>query len=73
MVKHPTLDQIMISQFMGSSPVSSSVLTAQSLEPASDSVFSSLSLSLSLSLSQRSPARALVLSVSVSKIKKNNH
>ena len=30
--------QIMISQFMGLSPVLGSVLTAQSLEPASDSV-----------------------------------
>ena len=35
--------QIMISQSMGSSPASGSVLTAQSLEPASDSVFPSLS------------------------------
>ena len=33
----------MISQFMGSSPVSGSVLTARSLEPASDSVSPSLS------------------------------
>ena len=34
----PTSAQVMISQFMGSSPASGSVLTARSLEPASDSV-----------------------------------
>ena len=43
LVKHPTLAQVMISQFVGSSPTSDSVLTAQSLEPASDSVSLSLS------------------------------
>ena len=37
-VKHLTLAQVMISRFMGSSPVSGSVLTARSLEPASDCV-----------------------------------
>ena len=37
-VKCPTLVQVMISQFMSSSPTSGSVLTAQSLEPAMDSV-----------------------------------
>ena len=37
-VKCPTSAQVRIWQFMGSSPVSGSVLTAQSLEPASDSV-----------------------------------
>ena len=37
-VKHPTLAQFMISQFMGLSPMLGSVLTAQSLEPALDSV-----------------------------------
>ena len=36
-VKRPTLAQVMISRFMSSSPISGSVLTAQSLEPASDS------------------------------------
>ena len=55
-VKRPTSALIMISQFMGSSPESGSVLTAQNLEPASDSVSPSLSalpqLILSLSLSQ---------------------
>ena len=57
LVKCLILAQVMISQFVGSSPVSDSVLTAQSLEPASDSVSSSLSapspLALYLSLSQK--------------------
>ena len=43
LVKHPTLAQVMISPFMDSSPASGSVLTAQSLEPAWDSVSPSLS------------------------------
>ena len=44
-VKHPTLAQVMISWFMGSNPVTGSVLTAsQSPEPASDSLCPSLSL-----------------------------
>ena len=43
LVKHPTLAEVMISWFLGSSPVSGSVLTTQSLEPASDSVSPSLS------------------------------
>ena len=42
-VKRPTSAQVMISQSVGSSPVSGSVLTAWSLEPASDSVSPSLS------------------------------
>ena len=41
--KHPTSAQVMISWFMSLSPTSGSVLTAQSLEPASDSVSPSLS------------------------------
>ena len=41
-VKHPTSAQVMISLFVGSSPPSGSVLTARSLEPASDSVSHSL-------------------------------
>ena len=61
LVKHPTSAQVVISWFVGSSPTSSSVLTAQSLEPALDSVSPSLSvpplltlcLSLSLSVSQK--------------------
>ena len=43
LVKHLTLAQVMIPQFLGLSPVLGSVLTAQSLEPASDSVSPSLS------------------------------
>ena len=43
LVEHPTSAQVMISQFMGSSPTSGSVLTAQSPDPASDSVSPSLS------------------------------
>ena len=38
-----TLSQVMISWFVGSSSASGSVLTAQSLEPASNSVSPSLS------------------------------
>ena len=44
-VERPTSAQVMISRLVGSSPASGSVLTAQSLEPALDSV---LPLSLSL-------------------------
>ena len=54
-VKRPTSAQVTASQFVSSSPVSASVLTAQSLEPASDSVSLPLSalpmLMLCLSLS----------------------
>ena len=42
-VKRPTSAQVMISRSVSSSPASGSVLTAQSLEPASDSVSPSLS------------------------------
>ena len=42
-VKHLTSAQVMISWFMGLSPTLGSVLTAQSLKPASDSVSLSLS------------------------------
>ena len=45
-VKCPTSAQVMVSQFVGSGPVSGSVLTAQSLKPASDFVSPSLSLPL---------------------------
>ena len=41
-VKHPTSAQVMISQSVNSISTSGSVLTAQSLEPASDSVSPSL-------------------------------
>ena len=61
-VKRPTSAQVVISQFMGSSPTSGSVPTAQHLDPASDSV----SPSLSLSLSDPPPTRTLSLSLSLS-------
>ena len=54
-VKRQTWAQVIISQFVSSSPMSGSVLTAQNLEPALDSVSPSLSapslLTLCLSLS----------------------
>ena len=59
LVKHLTSAQVMISQFMGSSPTSGFVLTAQSLEPALDSVslalcsFPTHTLSPSFSLSKK--------------------
>ena len=57
-VERPVSARVMISQLVGSSPASGSVLTAQSMEPASDSVPPSLSalpqLTLCLSLSQQS-------------------
>ena len=43
LVGHLTLAQVMISRFVSSSPTSGFVLTAKSLEPASDSVTHSLS------------------------------
>ena len=42
-VKRPTSAQVMISWFVGSSPTSGPVLTAQSLEPPLDSVSPALS------------------------------
>ena len=53
-VKHPTSAPVMISRFVSSSPASGSVLTAQSLEPASDSASPSLSAPPLLSLSLNS-------------------
>ena len=57
LVKPPTSAQVMISQFVSLSSTSGSVLTAQSLEPASDSVSPSLSapplLTLALSLKNK--------------------
>ena len=55
-VKHPTSAQVMILRFVSSSLMSGSVLTAQSLEPASDSVC--------VFLSAPPPAHALSLSLS---------
>ena len=58
-VKHLTLAEVTISWFVGSSPTLGSVLAAESLEPASDSLSPSLSLpfphpcSVSLSLSHK--------------------
>ena len=60
--------QVMISPFVSSSPASISVLTAQSLEPALDSVSPSLSLSLPLPHLQ-----SLSLSLSLSLSVKNKH
>ena len=54
-VKCPTSGQVMISQFLSSSPTLGSVLTAQSLDPTSDSGSPSLS---------PSPAHAPSLSLS---------
>ena len=56
-VKHPTSAHVIISPFVGLSPTLGSVLTAQSLEPASGSLSPSLSLSL-----YPSPSRTLSLS-----------
>ena len=64
LVKRPTLAQVMISGFMSSSPALASVLTAQSLEPASDSVSPSLSALPPLVLTR-------ALSLSLSKIIKH--
>ena len=52
-VKPLTSPQVRISWFVSSSPVVASVLTAQSLEPASDSVSPSLSALPSLMLSPK--------------------
>ena len=57
-IEHPTSAQVMISWLTSSSPASGSVLTAQSLEPASDSVSPSLC-----------PSPIHALSLAVSKIK----
>ena len=55
-VEHPTSAQVVISQSVGLSPASGSVLTGQGLEPASNSVSPFLSahppLTLSLHLSK---------------------
>ena len=56
-VKCPASAQVMVSRFVGSSPTWGSVLSAQSLEPALDSVSPSLSapplLALCLSLKNK--------------------
>ena len=50
-VEHLTSAQVMISRFVGLSPTSGSVLTAQSLAPASDCVSLSLCTSSACTLS----------------------
>ena len=50
LVRTLTLAQVMISRLVGLSPAMGSVLTAQSLEPASDSVSPSVSAPLLLTL-----------------------
>ena len=64
-VKSLTSAQVMISQFMSSSPASGSVLTAHSLEPASDSGSPSLSAlpphSLALSLSLKNKHKIITI------------
>ena len=60
LAKRRTSAQVVFSRFVCSSPVSSSVLTAQSLDPASDSVAPSLS-----------APPPLILSLSPSKINKH--
>ena len=60
-VMHPTLAQVMVLWFVSSGSASGSVLTAQSLDPISDSVSPSLSVP---------PPLSLCLAVSLSKINK---
>ena len=62
-MKRLTSAQVMVSWLVGSSPAWSSVLAAQSLELASDSVFVSVSFSV--------PPPAHTLSLSVSNISKH--
>ena len=71
-VKRLTSAQVTILRYVSSSPVSGSVLTAQSLEPVSDSVSPSLSappllvLCLSVCLSLSAPAHTCLPSLSFS-------
>ena len=65
-VERPTSAQVMISQSVSLSPASGSELTAQSLEPASDSVSPSLS-----AFPPLTPSLFLSLSLSLSKINKH--
>ena len=53
-VKHLILAQVMMSRFLGSNPALGSALTAQSLEPAWDSVSPSPARTLSLYLKNKS-------------------
>ena len=62
--KHATSARVMMSWFMSSNPASGSVLTAQSLEPASDSACVCVSLSLPL---PHSCSLSLSLSLKINK------
>ena len=64
LVEHPTSAQVMISPLVSSSPASGSVLTAQNLEPALDSVSPFFS---------APPSLVLCLSLSKINIKKKNY
>ena len=68
LIKRPTSDQVMISQFMGSSTELGSPLIAQSLEPPLDSVLLSVCLSLSVF-----PPPQLVHACALSLSKINKH
>ena len=67
-----TSAQVMISLFMGSSPASGSVLTAQSLEPASDSVSPSLSAPAPLALCLSSSFSLSLTKINIEKKLKEN-
>ena len=60
-VKPQSWAQVVISQLVSSSPTSGSVLTAQSLEPASDSVSVCLSVSLNKQTNKQTSKQALNL------------
>ena len=70
LVKWPTLAQVTILQFTGSSPSSGSVLTAQSLEPALDSVspYSSGPPPLTLSLSNKHLKKIFLMKIQKQKL-----
>ena len=63
LVKRLTSAQVMISWFVSSSPMSGSVLTAQSLEPASDSVSASPAHLLAHSLSKINIKKKIFLNI----------
>ena len=69
-VKRPTSAQVMISQFVSSSPLSGSGLTAQSLKPACFGVCVCVCVYVSLSAP---PLLALCLSLPLSLSLKNKH
>ena len=75
LVKRPTSAQVMNSRFMSSSPALGSVLTAQNLEPALDSVSLSLSappsfmLYVSLLFSKKKKKINILLILNIKKLK----